>query len=185
MRLFPTLSPPTPENDPVLREQAEWARSYQLKAGVPGEFVYQYARRMYDEAVEYFRVLDVKAGELLKTSGTLATILVAILGVFGDIASWVALPSLLCFLVSMVISAVSRSPVDRGAAPSIRSVLDKLPYEDGEHEARIAVSFHQAVEELLSPARWKAKTINLASWWLCAGVAWLLLPLIVWSIWGR
>jgi len=176
-------APPAPEDDPVCSAQAKWAKEYPPAPDVPGSFVLDHARRVYDEASDNLRILDAKAGDILGRCVTLATILVAGLGAFGKTAGWPVIPSLICFLFSMGIASRCRSPHPRGGLPSIRRVVEEIPYAEKNHEARLAASLHWAVQESRTLREWKAGMVDAANLWLCLGAVGFLMPLVVWSIW--
>ena len=173
--------PPNPKDDLICQEQSQWADDYKPKKGVPGEFLLEHAQKVYGEFSASFETLDTKASELVRTSGTLATILVATVAAFDIASPWAIAPSLLLFLGALIIGALSRRPVIRHSQASIREVHDRLPREEGDHEAWLAASLHRTAEEMRIVQTWKARMVNRATFSLCWGTSFLLLVPFFWT----
>ena len=173
--------PPNPKDDLICQAQAQWVEEYQPKKGVPGAFVLEHAQKVYGEFSASLERLDTKASELVRTSGTVATILVATLAAFDIGSGWAIAPSLFFFLGALMIGALSRRPVIRHSQASIRVVLERLPREEEDHEACLAASLHRTAEEMRIVQTWKARMVTRATFSLCWGVLGLPLVFFFWS----
>ena len=173
--------PPNPKDDLICQAHAQWVEEYQPKKGVPGEFVLAHARKVYGEFYASLETLDAKASELVRTSGTLATILVATVAAFDIGPGWAIAPSLVFFLGALMIGALTRRPITHHSQASVRALLERLPRDEKDHEAWLAASLHRTAEEMRITQKWKARMVNRATSSLCWGVLWLPLVLVFWT----
>jgi len=171
------LAPPNPDDDLICLQQEAWVESYQPKNGVHGAFVLEHARRVYEEFSSSLETLDAKALDLLRTSGALATILVATVAGFKIAPIW-AVPSLFFFLATAGIAVLSRRALARHSQATIRSVVEDSPQTGNDHEAWLAVSLHRTTEQMRVLQEWKARRVNWASWSLCLGLLALFVVLL-------
>ena len=180
-KLFVWCWPSKPNEDCVYRDHADWARRYAPPNGVPGKFVLEHAREKYRETADVGRHLDDKAGKLLTTAGTLATILFAALAVFNLSHVWLSFPSIVCFLVAMILALRCAQPHWRSGLPTIREVVER--FSDGKpgYEARLSATLHDAAEELRVLHRWKANMLLSAT--LSLGLGVVLLALLAVCAW--
>ena len=166
-------------HDATYQEHAKWAKNYKPAPDESDELVLDHARRVYDECVMANQRLDKKAEDILKTAGVLVTILLATAGASSAFTPCWIIPSLICFLLAMVLSIVSRQPKPRSSLSSIRQTIERLPSEN--RQLYMAVSLHWAVEKLSRSIGWKAQALRRASWCLCLGVLGFLFPIVAWS----
>lgn len=170
--LFP---PPRFVDDPECRSAQEWAENYVAEPIPSAALVYDFALRLYEEAVADYDAIDAKAGQILQSAGLIAAALVALVGALKtplNLAGFVAL----AFLGAGIATALwARQPLPRGCPPSVQAVLthgSKL--EPAEMQTWLSASLHAATAAVRSGVRRKSRWVRRATVLLAIGLAALL-----------
>lgn len=163
--------------DPGYLREAAWIADFKPGDAKCGQFALEHARVKYAEVIDLVEQMDAKFADLQKTAATLATLLVAAVGAFKLPFGWPAF-SLVCFLLAMVFSIISRRAVLRPTQASVRNVLQSGCTD--ETAGWLAASLHGSIEAHRVLQRWSARNLTLTGALICIGVT-AFLP-VIWHL---
>lgn len=180
--------PPRWQTGPIYRDQAAWVAKFEVDKARHGPLALEQARINYDETARHFEALDAKSAELLRTAGTLASVIVVAVANFHLAAGFGVKMALICLLFSMGLSMLCRRAVLRPAAPSVRQLMEPLadPREAVEGQfpeipqphAWLAASIEGASIAHRDLEEWKARHIFAATVLIVAAMIFLLSSVI-------
>ena len=179
-RLYDFFHQPNPEHDPVCSEHRQWVADYKAKEIPSSDLVLELAREKYRGFDQSFETLDLKASEVLRTSGLIATILVASIGALALPLGWPIALALFFLLLAMLIALWCRRPLPHPTPPTIRKILtDGSELQPCVMQTWLAVAFHRSAEEYRLVVNWKADRVREATFFLSLGLFVLMLTAAV------
>lgn len=165
------------------QEAKVWHAAYNPTTA-DADFALAFAQRQYDELARITESIDQKADVLVRTSATMAPVLVAAIAAFKLDRPMTFLPTAVGLLLSLIIASLTRRPTGLLMANSIADLLDDLnagTHSENELKLHTAANLHLAGAARLAVNRWKARQVNRATVLLCLAISLLALPLLrVW-----
>lgn len=168
------------KEDPTYSAEWEWTKNYKPVKETPGEFVLEQAQQRVADSVATENNLNVFGDLLLRSAGTLSTILIAAVGACDLEFGWPVRVAVSCFLSAMVLVLWSRVQLECPVNPRIRDILESVDADENAAKASLAASLHARVEGMKIVNGWRAARLQLARFMLCLGVG-SLLPIVFWA----
>jgi hypothetical protein len=161
--------PPDPAADPRFQKAKQWYDAFNPQATGQGELLLDQARRKYDEQRLAYDRLDDKAEALLRFSATIAALIVTALAAWKLQPIILAVPSLICFMASMLFAVLARNPFVRPGMPAANEIIDGIPKTNAPREW-MAAGLFVVTEELRVLTDWKGRTVQRSTISLCMAI---------------
>jgi hypothetical protein len=136
-----------------------------------------YAWRRFDEVTASSETLDKKADNVMRNAGLVAGLLGLAINAVHVGHPWLLIPSLIAFVVSLVLAAIACNPTGGATTASVQDLLDDITSGHA-NDAWIAASISCAVAGRNVTNNWKAERIRWATYAFCAGLILFVVPVI-------
>ena len=184
------IYPPKFEDNPVYQKAEAFQESIEPVEGADYDWVWDYAKDVYDRLSKVYKDLDDKANDIIKYLGGGAGLftLGAIANVNKDNAGLMlsALPALACALLSIFFAVLARKPNENRTQPSVFSAFRFAGhYLDGDAEdskkakAIFLGQWHLTCEAMGLAVDLKSRRVTWATWTFLLSIVLLLVPFIV------
>ncbi len=171
------------KDDEAYKKAKKFADSYEGKAGVDYNWVYEYARSEYETVAEAVRILESKADSVAQYIGGMSGVL-AIAGGFAAGKSWwlalLSIPSFLLAVFAFKASLSARGPEDTPSPPAGRHTLKFADHEKTPEEAKAkaAAWLSEAAAAMRVVTRVRGERLKAAGRRIVWALVLLLLPLV-------
>jgi len=161
---------PNPDADPDFRGEREWYDAFDPKPIEPwSQFLYEYARRKYEELEAAHARLEEKAEANLRTAAVLGGLVIAAVAQWRLTPVWPAVLSVGILAVSMVLGLAVRWPMKRAAPATARHALDGMAKTEAPMEW-LAAGLHRTTAEFKVVYNAKARLLGGSFLLLAIGV---------------
>lgn len=187
-RLRSWLTPPDLDKNPDYVDAVKWGVTFKAKSceGDAERFktLREYSEGRYELAWQLLREIDKKCDALLALAGTVAGLVFAGTKAF-QIAFGFGYASIVtgfgCFLLVILIVAITRRPLRIGASADTRAVAEaaNIYTTDAGLNARIAGTLHRGAVGIEAVVRWKGQQLSRATFLFAIGITCLFAGLLV------
>ena len=161
---------PDPDADPDFRREREWYDAFHPEPVEPwSQFLYDYARRKYEELEAAHARIEEKAEANLRTAAVLAGLVIAAVAQWRLTPVWPAVLSVGILALSMILGLAARRPMKRASPTTARYVLDGVAKTDAPMEW-LAAGLHRTTAEFKVIYKAKAGLLDGSFFLLAIGV---------------
>lgn len=178
------LRPPAIGQSPEYLQADEFARTIELDDDTDPDWIWEYAKDMYDRFSRIYRDLDNKSNELIKyISGGIILFTLGLLVSLADKNAWIikwAFPSYILGLIALAFAVSARQPNPVVLPPSIKDAIDYANFFKNPARSKGAFlgQWHASCVGIRLAVERKSVRVQWATWAFFASIVLLLMPLV-------